>query len=372
MRWILVIALALMAGVRISAATPEDQAAINTRVEALTRLQNVNLEEKPAVKAAVLRVLEQTRGTPNFVKLVEHFQITNQNTGLIEVAINNPKDENGVAAVRLVLASRDVSSLRSALNTTNVADAVRLTEALGNTKIRQSTTLIEPLLLNEQRNIEVRRAAVRALAQTHEGAGRLLALAKQDKLPDQLKFLAASELNVAHWPDIKAEAAKVLPLPAGQNAQPLPPISVLATMKGDAARGADVYRRETIACINCHQVRGEGREVGPALTEIGTKLTKEALFEAILDPSAGISFGFEAWQVQLKSGDDVYGIKISDTPEEIALKDMNGVVTRYKKSEVASLQQSKMSIMPAGLQQSMSTQELADLVEYLSSLKKAQ
>jgi putative heme-binding domain-containing protein len=117
-------------------------------------------------------------------------------------------------------------------------------------------------------------------------------------------------------------------------------------------------------------VRGEGRELGPALSEIGTKLTKEALYESILDPGAGISFGFEAWQVQLKSGDEAYGIKASDTPDEVAIKDTNGIVTRHKRSQIVSMQQMKTSIMPAGLQQTITTQELVDLVEYLFSLKK--
>jgi putative heme-binding domain-containing protein len=195
-------------------------------------------------------------------------------------------------------------------------------------------------------------------------------LARQDKLPENLKFIAASELNAARWPEIKSEASKILPLPAGQNSEPLPPLGELVKMKGDAAKGADIFRRETTGCIKCHQVRGEGREVGPALSEIGTKLPKEALIEAILDPSAGISFGFEAWQLQLKSGDDIYGIKASETPEEIAIKDANSIITRYKKSELASAQQSKTSIMPSGLQQTMTTQEFVDLVEYLASLKK--
>jgi putative heme-binding domain-containing protein len=162
-----------------------------------------------------------------------------------------------------------------------------------------------------------------------------------------------------------------LPLPAGQNAQPLPPVSELKKMKGDATLGAAIFRRENVSCIKCHQVKTEGRDVGPALTEIGNKLTKEAMLEAILDPSAGISFGFEAWQVQLKSGDDAYGLKVNETPEEVAIKDINGIVTRYKKSEIAAMQQSKTSIMPTGLQMTMSTQELVDLLEYLSSLRKA-
>lgn len=359
----------LMVSMSLRAIDSAEQEKINTAVEALTRLQNVVLDEKPSVKAAVQRVLEKTRGTPNFVRLVRHFNLTNQNAGLLEVAINHPKEESGVEATRLVLASKDLPAIKRALQTTNAA-AARLVEALGNAKDKQVVSVIAPLVSDEQRSIEVRRAAVRGLAQTQDGAASLLALAKEDKLAENLKFIAASELSSARWPEIKAEAAKVLPLPAGQNSQPLPPISELLKMKGNTANGAAVFRRDTTGCIKCHQVRGEGREVGPALTEIGTKLPKEALIESILDPSAGISFGFEGWQVELKSGDDVSGIKASDTPDEIAIKDANGIVTRYKKSEIASMRQSRTSIMPAGLQQTMSTQEFVDLIEYLASLKK--
>ena len=117
-------------------------------------------------------------------------------------------------------------------------------------------------------------------------------------------------------------------------------------------------------------MRDEGTEVGPDLSEIGSKLAKEALYESILDPSAGISFGYEAWQFELKNGDEPFGIIVSDTPEEVAVKNNTGVVARYKKSDIKSRQQMKLSIMPAGLQQAMTTGELVDLVEFLTSLKK--
>jgi putative heme-binding domain-containing protein len=347
-----------------------DQEKINTAVEALTRLENVNLDEKPAIKAAVERVLEKTRGTPNYVKLVRHFNLKDRNANLLEVAINNPENESGVEAMRLVLASKNLAPVQHAIETTNVANAVRVVQALGNAKEKQAVSLLAPLVTDEKRNIEVRRAAVRALAQTQDGANALLSLAKAGKLPDNLKFIAASELSSVRWPEIQTQAKNLLPLPAGRNAQPLPPVSELVKMKGEPNRGAEVFRRETVGCIKCHQVRNEGRDVGPALTEIGSKLAKEAIYEAVLDPSAGISFGFEAWQVELKNGDEAYGLKASETPDEVAIKDTNGIVTRYKRSEIASMKQMKTSIMPAGLQQTMTTQELVDLVEYLASLKK--
>jgi putative heme-binding domain-containing protein len=106
------------------------------------------------------------------------------------------------------------------------------------------------------------------------------------------------------------------------------------------------------------------------LSEIGSKLTREALYQAILEPSAGISFGFEAFTLTLKDGDEAYGLIASETPEEVTLKAVGGILTRYKKSEIASRQKSTLSIMPAGLEAGMTTQELVDLVEYLGSLKK--
>ena len=125
-----------------------------------------------------------------------------------------------------------------------------------------------------------------------------------------------------------------------------------------------------VGCANCHRINGQGTDFGPDLSEIGTKLGKDALYESILDLSAGISFGYEAFQLQLKSGDEAYGLKASETADEIAIKAVGGIVTRYKKSDVVKKEQMKLSIMPAGLQQTMSTQDLVDLVEYLSSLKK--
>ena len=186
-----------------------------------------------------------------------------------------------------------------------------------------------------------------------------------------LKLAVASTLATSRWPAIKSEAAQVFPPLQGHDSQPLPPIAELVRMKGDPVKGAEVFRRETVGCIKCHQVNGEGMDFGPKLSEIGTKLGRDAIFESILDPSAGISFGFEAWQIELKNGDETFGIVSSETAEEIAVKTQNGISTRYKKSDLAKREMQKLSIMPAGLQQAMSTQDLVDLVEYLTTLKKA-
>jgi len=340
-------------------------------VEALTRLEGIDLNENAALKERVLQVLDKTRGTPSFVKLVQHFKLPEQNAGLLEVAIAQPSAESGVEAMRLILGSDGTALLRRALEGTNTLTATRTAEALGNTGDKQATKLLLPLLPDPTRDAALRKQVVRSLARTSEGAGELLKLAREEKLADDLKFTTSAELNAVRWPEIKAEAAKILPPAQGQNAAPLPPLSELVRMKGDPANGARIFTNASPGCANCHVVHGRGIELGPNLSEIGTKLGKDALIESILEPSAGVSFGYEAWNFTLKSGDEVYGLVASETANEVVVKNIGGIITRLKKSDLESRQQSKLSIMPAGLQAAMTAQELVDLVEYLAALKTA-
>ncbi len=343
-----------------------DRAAIAR--EALSRLKGIDLDANPGVKAAVLKVLDQARGTPQFVEIVRDFNIKDQDAALLEIATRNPGSSAGVEAMRLILNGPNVELLKQSLAGTN---AVNVTEALGNTGENKIVPLLSPIVTDAARDLELRKQALRALAQVQAGAAALLKLAEEQKLPADLTLIASAVLNSVRWDDLRARAAQILPLPQGLDAHPLPPISELVKLTGDAMNGAAVFRRDTVACNQCHQVNGEGIDFGPGLSEIGTKLGKAALYESILNPSAGISFGFEAWQINLKNGDEAYGLLVSETADELAIKAAGGIVTRYKKDDIASRAQQKLSLMPAGLQQAMSRQDLVDLVEYLSSLRKA-
>jgi putative heme-binding domain-containing protein len=340
-------------------------------IEALTRLKGTDLNTNPALKAAALKVLAWTRGTPDFVNIVSDFHIPGQNAGLLEVAISTPGEGSGVEAMRLIFASGDMGAIKEALHGTNLTMASRTAEALGNTRDKQIVPLLLPLVGDARRDLSVRKQSVRSLAEVQEGAAELLKLARQDQLPADVRFTAGMELNTVRWPKLKAEAAQLLPLPQGRNTTPLPPVRELLQMPGDAKKGAQVFARPEVGCINCHRVNDKGVDLGPALSEIGTKLGKDALYEAILDPSAGIAFGFEAWQINLKSGDEAFGLIVSETTDELVLKDAKAIATHIRKSDITKRTKQKLSLMPAGLQQTMSTQDLVDLVEYLSSLRKA-
>ncbi len=337
--------------------------------ETLQRLEG-DLETNPRLKTVVNQLLEKVRGTSSFVQIVKKFNIKNQEKGLFEVALKNPANEIGVEAMQIILANPNSDLIKNSLQSADISDAIKTAEVLGNTKTKTIVPLLWPIITDPKRDLALRKQAVRSLAQTLPGANDLLALAKEEKLPNDLRIVVSSELNGSRWPKIKSAAREILPLPPSKNPEPLPPLTELKEMKGDVMRGEKVFFRAETGCSNCHQIKGRGREVGPNLSEIGAKLGKDALFESILNPSAGISMGFEAFNMELKNGDEVYGLLASETADELAIRDLKGIVTRYKKSDVTKREQSKLSIMPTELEQTMSTQELVDLVEFLFSLKK--
>lgn len=337
------------------------------QIEALNRLKGADLEANASLKAAVLRILEKTRGTPQFVQIVRDFNLKGHSAALLDYAVKFPKDISAVEAFRLALAD-EAFSIPALLDSTNAIPVIHL---IANTQDKDLQQHLKSLAQDTAKPLPTRQAAVQMLARTEHGAAFLLDLARNDKLPSDLKLTASSELNLAPWPAIKQSALEILPLPQTKNSEPLPSLAELVKRTGDPSRGREVFESQTAACSTCHVVNGKGTDVGPQLSEIGTKLGKDALYQSILDPSSGISFGFEAYNILLKNEDELFGIITSETADELTVKTQTGVLSKVKKSEIANRQKLTTSLMPVGLQLTMTTQDLVDLVEFLASLKKA-
>lgn len=338
-----------------------------TAVEALQRLKGMDLEANPALKSAVLRVLEGLRGSPEFVEVVRDFQLTGQEEGLLEVARRHPEGSAGSEAMRLLVEQGAEARIRAAWTEPGTGDAVVL--ALSGREHPKANPLLVEVVTNRVLSSSARAAAVRGLARSEAGARELLRLAEGDLLDEAARGTASLALSQARWPAIREEGMRRLPPPKTGDGATLPPLSELVEMKGDAARGAAVFRSEAVACIRCHRVGDEGVDFGPALGQIGSKLGRQALYESILDPSAGISFGYEGWTVETKDGEEIFGIVASETAEELAIKLQTGVVTRVPTAKVARREKQGLSVMPAGLAQAMTREQLVDLVEYLLTLK---
>jgi putative heme-binding domain-containing protein len=226
------------------------------------------------------------------------------------------------------------------------------------------------LVLDVTRPLAEREAAVKGLSRTRTGAALLFGLADQGKLPQELRATAVFALADSPDAEVRKNAEVRLPRPKSKDGTPLPPIADLLARKGDPKIGAKVYRRpEGPNCIGCHPIGDEGRQVGPPLNTIGTKLGREQLNEAILTPSAAVLMSYENWAVQTKDGDVKTGIKVEDTDDHVTLKDTNGEYVDIPLGNIAAKKMLSMSMMPDDLTKTMTLQELVDVIEYLSTLR---
>jgi quinoprotein glucose dehydrogenase len=126
-------------------------------------------------------------------------------------------------------------------------------------------------------------------------------------------------------------------------------------------------RNQTAQCVRCHNVGGEGGNVGPSLKGIGSKLTREQLLQALIEPSARIAPGYGTIALTLTDGQEVSGTLISETDKEIQLKTSEAEPLRIAVSRIKS-RENYPSSMPA-MGSMLSKREIRDVVEYLVSLK---
>jgi putative heme-binding domain-containing protein len=194
----------------------------------------------------------------------------------------------------------------------------------------------------------------------------MLELIKDESFPDELVQPAAGALASSWRAGIRKEAAKYLDIPEDQNTQKLPSISELVAINGDPRSGSPVFEK---LCQSCHTVDGKGIDFGPSLSEIGSKLSKEALYASILRPEAGVSFGYEGYLITLTDGAQITGLIQSRTESEITIKQIGGVSYSYSMDEVQSIVQLDTSLMTPNLHMLMDQKELVDLVAYLVQLK---
>ena len=333
--------------------------------EALARLKG---NKSPEIAKLLPDTLAKVKGTPAFIDLVAAFGATGQAQALLDTALAIGSDPAAVEAIKLVLEDRDSDAiLGKALAGPRSADILNLIGASGS---KRGMTRLTGIITRTDAQPELRRAAVQSLARTQAGAEVLITAAKDRSLPEDLKPVAASALRLVQYASLTKEIDTLFPAPAALDGKALPPISELVKLKGDVAKGRAIFERAESSCIICHRVDDKGVDFGPALSEIGTKLPKEVLFDSIINPNAGLSMGFETVQLALKGGGSGMGIVRSETNDDLVLALPGGVTQKFAKNTISKRDKLATSMMPSGLSQALTLEDLVNLVEYLSTLKK--
>ena len=145
---------------------------------------------------------------------------------------------------------------------------------------------------------------------------------------------------------------------------------LLADMKpGDIRRGQLVFNSAKTQCIACHKVGYVGGSAGPDLTRIGGIRTERDLLESIIFPSASFVRSYEPVRVVTKDDRALNGILKKDAPDEIVIVTAADKEERVARADVESISPSAVSLMPAGMEQQLTPQELADLIAFLRACK---
>lgn len=335
-----------------------------TALAATALLDRNAIASNPEAKTRLDALLKPVIGKADFVALVERLNLTGFEKELLDFISANPNAPESVNAARLIAANRD-GALRF-LKDADAKSAKALIAALGRVSDRAAVAVMNQHFWPEKRE-DVRRVLIDALALSGEGGRAILKWQTEGKLPPELKDQAALALSRSTDAGVRNEAAKALPLPAAQGLANFPKLPELMQLKGDAAKGQAMFTQA--GCVACHRVKGQFIDFGPDLTQIGAKLSKDGLFTAILYPSAAIEHSFVGLNVTTKEGQTVMGFTVSETDTDLTLKMAGGATTKVTKSSIVKKDELKDSLMPPGLAGAIGPQGLADLVEWLQTLK---
>lgn len=321
-------------------------------------------EAGKATAAMLITTAEKTDRLPDVIRLAENAKEPSAVRLAAIHALGNVRNKRAMAPLqKIVEDSEEPLPLR-------VAAVGQL--ARENYVTLMSVPLFRVIMDGAKHPHELRQAVVAAFAGQQEGSEFLLELYANKKLDAALTPDLARLLRNSPFPRIKKQAEKLLPAPPKLDPKNLPSIPALLARKGNVERGRQVTLatlKNEAQCLRCHTIQGTGGQIGPDLTTIGSKLSREALLESILYPNRAINHQYESWVIETKGGLAVTGLIVEETPDHYVLRDATGKDFKIARNAIDTKVKSKTSLMPDNLLVHIPEEDLVDMVEYLYSLK---
>ena len=137
-------------------------------------------------------------------------------------------------------------------------------------------------------------------------------------------------------------------------------------LAGDRRRGAALCAK---LCLTCHAVQGQGNQVSPDLTSVASR-AKESLLVDLLDPSRQISTDYLSYTLTTTAGESVSGLIASESAAAVTLRAAGTLDTTVPRAQIAELRADGKSLMPDGLEQGLTVQDVADLLEFVKQPEK--
>ena len=138
---------------------------------------------------------------------------------------------------------------------------------------------------------------------------------------------------------------------------------------GDVEAGRRVFFDRRVGCAKCHRVRGRGGSLGPDLSNVSAAKTRQQVLTSILHPSQDKSPDYQGYLVVMEDGRIFRGSQFHYRGESAELFLEDGKRIRFRLDETEDFRPLETSLMPEDVVESMSIEELRDLLAYLDSLR---
>jgi putative heme-binding domain-containing protein len=163
-------------------------------------------------------------------------------------------------------------------------------------------------------------------------------------------------------PAIREQAARVLaPVRATDRREIVKAFESALNLKGDVRKGAPLFEAR---CRTCHQLRGRGQALGPDLATVANA-GKEKILVNILDPNREVNSNYFAYSVETRDGESLVGLLVNESANSVTVRMAGGTESVVPRANIASMQSQGRSLMPEGLEEGLSAQDMADLLEFI-------
>ena len=332
-------------------------------VQTVLKLENFDYgKSSEKVKGSIQRYLEKNLGSEVYFNLVDRFSIISQTDNLIDLSSNDTVNSRAVALLDKL---GGVESIKKGLKL-NGDKRTKFINSLGTVNSKNSVKELSNIVLSGKESDLI--SASTALTKSALGQEQLLKMIENEGLPERVRGDTLDLLSSSVNPEVRERVAKFINSNVKLNKLKNYDVQKLIKLRGDIVNGKKVYMK---SCFTCHKAGDIGIDFGPALTEIGDKLAREAMYVSIIKPSQAISFGYEGFNIKTKNGLALIGYITSDSDKELVVRVPGGALIPTAKSDILEKTAIKGSLMPEGLVSAMTENELVDLVEYLMTLKKS-
>jgi len=344
----------------------------------------------PELRIAVDRLLDspKTRGLGLQLSVAANFSAAVDGIAKLAEQESEPLDDR-LAAVRAMGKINALKSVTTLANMANpsaggIPNGLRLeavaalgehvTQQAKDPASQQALTALQSILTAKNTPDDLSKAAVAALTGTRPGTDYLLDLKEKNQMPEAAIAEAGKLLRNSPFQGQRNRALILFPAAAKIDPKKLVPADLAKRALGNVEKGKAVLTASLTGnaqCLKCHTVRGIGGQVGPDLSMIGKKGSRENIFESLLQPSKAIADQYVQLQVTTAAGLTVSGLPIAETAKDLTLRDANGKDTTILKDDIEARKPIKTSIMADDIVSSLTEEELNDLVTYLQTLQTA-